>query len=1232
MSLDTEIQPPPELDQFVITAASNAPKFVCGRCQGWYMDEETLLEHTNLYHEYWCKICNLQIRTEKELLNHMKGKHYIRNRCDTCRIFFRSPELAHNHMMSAHSEIKDKMASNGTESAAKPRNESTPQRSGDGNSIKVKTPNTINNQVGVTSKIRVAAPVIVPSTIANSSNHKNISQSTSLTMISNNQGEATPKNRISEPPILSTPVRSSSTINNNNKKSSTVVRQYLCSKCNLKFINVKDIARHMMSFHGVQVGLRSNNGKEELVIVGNKGKITEIHQKKSNFPQSKTKNNSITSTFGDTTVTLTKVTKPPATSTPIASQSSPIPSFTIYRNSSPIANGTNSDQVQIYPNKSNENNIHKEMPILRKIITSNENNHNRVEKSTTNFMRNEPPLLTHTNRITFRNNSPSTGIVQNGIESNSSKTLHTTLTPNGNVGMAPSVSQPKKRSRLSRECHICGRVLSSSYSLKRHLRDVHKIPQDSIGPRNNSIPLPRIDRVLSPSEIEAFNIQTSSLNESSPMSEDTLSNIENHNDDSNGSQMVEVEVEIDTKDDIELIYDDAHNPTVEIEEDVQQEEEEVPIEENVQVPEGTPVEESIGVQEESPVEESIGVQEEVAAEESIGIQEEVQVEEEVHSDEDVEIQEIPDTETANSSEVIEEIDSDSDMEIQVIEDPIIPKPRNIFRVQPSKKFLRHLAKNGKPQRPIVDRNEIARLKKLDKNVNLKSFFTKIKIKIKISSRTLKNPKTSKKIFRGNKNMSGRDRNLERNNDRGGGGGDRGKRFLRMDSKYPPLKISDPSLVVGKRKEIVNVMRKARDNPNDYWDKKLLEVEERDPDRWRHSGFKKLYVEGEGPSRSSSRSRSPRPRRISPSPRMRRVSPSPRPRSPPPHMRNRKPMPPPPKRRPSTSPPPKRPAYRPPSPPSVSSSSSSSEDSYRMRGRRSRSPVHRSPVHMKSSRFPEPGGSKNAPPPPMRYRSPSPPYRKAPIPEKRYAEKAPPEKPPRSHKILPMSRKHISPKPRVTSTSDEYTVKSKSRPQEPAPAPPKVKKTKRVKEKHVPIQRIKIEDEPKQRRARSVSSSSSSSSESGNETTPVFSALNASTRITLSERFGKIAQWSTDRTNMENMRITKNSAGGDLKVLIEEESSTNQTEGYLRNGNFPDALATQAPVLTSGSWDDINVRYRYYKGAGYLKGLTLDDYVRWEEWWYQYQEWLNRCQLWEASRMNPMNRRHRRKLPITARLN
>lgn len=40
------------------------------------------------------------------------------------------------------------------------------------------------------------------------------------------------------------------------------------------------------------------------------------------------------------------------------------------------------------------------------------------------------------------------------------------------------------------------------------------------------------------------------------------------------------------------------------------------------------------------------------------------------------------------------------------------------------------------------------------------------------------------------------------------------------------------------------MKKARQAPhNEYWDKKLLEVEEKDPNRWRHTGYKKLYGGG-----------------------------------------------------------------------------------------------------------------------------------------------------------------------------------------------------------------------------------------------------------------------------------------------------------------------------------------------------------------------------------------------------
>lgn len=63
---------------------------------------------------------------------------------------------------------------------------------------------------------------------------------------------------------------------------------------------------------------------------------------------------------------------------------------------------------------------------------------------------------------------------------------------------------------------------------------------------------------------------------------------------------------------------------------------------------------------------------------------------------------------------------------------------------------------------------------------------------------------------------------------------------------------DPSLPAGKRREIDNVMKKARANTNDYWDKKLLEMEEKDPNRWRHTGYKKMYIEGELSSGESDR--------------------------------------------------------------------------------------------------------------------------------------------------------------------------------------------------------------------------------------------------------------------------------------------------------------------------------------------------------------------------------------------
>lgn len=48
-------------------------------------------------------------------------------------------------------------------------------------------------------------------------------------------------------------------------------------------------------------------------------------------------------------------------------------------------------------------------------------------------------------------------------------------------------------------------------------------------------------------------------------------------------------------------------------------------------------------------------------------------------------------------------------------------------------------------------------------------------------------------------------------------------------------------------------------------------------------------------------------------------------------------------------------------------------------------------------------------------------------------------------------------------------------------------------------------------------------------------------------------------------------------------------------------------------------------------LFFQDYVKWEEWWYKYQEWLKQeryYEMWERSRMN----RHRKKVPIAQRLN
>lgn len=86
--------------------------------------------------------------------------------------------------------------------------------------------------------------------------------------------------------------------------------------------------------------------------------------------------------------------------------------------------------------------------------------------------------------------------------------------------------------------------------------------------------------------------------------------------------------------------------------------------------------------------------------------------------------------------------------------------------------------------------------------------------------------------------------------------------LRMDSNVQSLsKYYGENLK--KHRELDNVMRKAREFQSHYWNKKILEAEEKDPHRWRHSGYKEMYVSntsGESSKdnlKSSVRCRSPR---------------------------------------------------------------------------------------------------------------------------------------------------------------------------------------------------------------------------------------------------------------------------------------------------------------------------------------------------------------------------------------
>ncbi|XP_070499955.1 serine/arginine repetitive matrix protein 1 isoform X2 [Chironomus tepperi] len=439
--------------------------------------------------------------------------------------------------------------------------------------------------------------------------------------------------------------------------------------------------------------------------------------------------------------------------------------------------------------------------------------------------------------------------------------------------------------------------------------------------------------------------------------------------------------------------------------------------------------------------------------------------------------------------------------------------------------------------------------------------------------------------------------------------DRIKGNMRMDRKPNATRISDPSHPYGKRKEIDNVMKKARQQPaNEYWDKKLLEAEEKDPGRWKHSGYKKMYVNGVRRSRSpvipGMIRKTPPQRHMQQVPNypVRRRAPTPekyRPKSPP--LRYARKSPPPPRndlkpkeipyrpKRPMSPPPPKA---RTPSISSCSDSQcsgcSSDDDDRRVVDKRHRTMSRHGPINRMRPMSPEEV-------------------------EHISKKKVKDVSPKRRHLKRPAS-------PEIEKTRREIT----------SPIPRKKDKSDKART------RIKIEGE--KRRRRSPSSGSDDSTSSGG----TFSALTATTRISLNERFGKMAQWNNDRKyDMSNMKITKNSEGGDRSAVMIQEQNLRESpmrsfsfSQYTKGeGHYPEELLqhSSAQALGLNAWDDVRVRFDYYKSKGYLRDLTLQDYIKWEEWWYRYQEWLKQERYFEMIERNMMRRR-RKKIPIQQRLN
>ncbi|XP_059482968.1 serine/arginine repetitive matrix protein 1-like [Neocloeon triangulifer] len=431
------------------------------------------------------------------------------------------------------------------------------------------------------------------------------------------------------------------------------------------------------------------------------------------------------------------------------------------------------------------------------------------------------------------------------------------------------------------------------------------------------------------------------------------------------------------------------------------------------------------------------------------------------------------------------------------------------------------------------------------------------------------------------------RNRSRNR---GGGNERAK--MRMDDVRGRVgggaqrRENEPRAGRGKRssnsprrRELGHVMQNARRDGGHsaYWTKRLLEVEARVPDRWRHSGFDEIYRDE---LRKSSHSRSS----SSSSNTSRSRSPVERPKSP----VGRRPH------TPVKATKEKTQKARPRSPPSPPSRHSESRE--RSRGR-PRTPAHRR-GHRRSNRSSSYSSSGS---------------------DSSCSDEDCSVCTPKNRKQQRISRSPPSPpSPPFAKKAIKRVVSNKRLGRKTPPEPAGGRKKQRV-------GRPKSPPHPRTPVGSSSGSSSSSSDSEGSS-----GEINETPKMTLSERFGKMAQWSVDRREYDSvsMKITKDSAAPGMKVVIAEDAveldfplsrherpvarrespERDYAFHYERRRYFFERTFTEerpagpdAPV----NWSDPLIRYSYYRRKGLLwePDVSFDEYFKWETWWQRYQEWL-----------------------------